>query len=210
MPLAAIKAGVVDTGMPIAGLARELIRLGKHPYLAAGAALLPSTEQDEDSFHKIFALVHSKCGVDFSEYKRGTIERRAARRMALREEETLESYLRLLQSDESEARALCEDVLIHVTSFFGEPAVFESLAKESLSRILAGKPKGVPLRVWVAGCSTGEEVYSLAIAILESDAYKKAPRTIQIFGSDVSGKAVEKAPQNLSGAPRVRDFGEAA
>ncbi|MGZ6126034.1 MAG: chemotaxis protein CheB, partial [Myxococcales bacterium] len=115
MPQSAISAGVVDTGMPIPALARELVRLSRHPYLDATASPAPS-EKEEDSFENILALVRSKTGVDFSEYKRATIERRAARRMALRETQDLEGYLHLLQTDEAEARALCEDVLIHVTS----------------------------------------------------------------------------------------------
>ncbi len=169
MPQAAIKAGVVDTGMPIAELAAELVRLSRHPYLAAGAPQKTS-EEDADTFEKILALVRGRTGVDFAEYKRATVERRAARRMALREEEDLQSYLRLLETDEAEASALCEDVLIHVTSFFREPAVFEALARDILPRLLEQKPPGASLRAWVAGCSTGEEVYSLAISLLESEA----------------------------------------
>ncbi|HEX9576243.1 MAG TPA: chemotaxis protein CheB, partial [Myxococcales bacterium] len=208
MPERAIKAGVVDIGMPIAALAAELGRLGRHPYLAAAAAVDEPSEKDEGSFEKILALVRGKTGVDFSEYKRGTIERRAARRMALREQEDLQGYLHLLQTDDAEAVALCEDVLIHVTSFFREPATFEALAKEILPRMLASKPKGAPLRAWVAGCSTGEEAYSLAIAFLESASLGEHPRAIQIFGSDVSEKAVEKARSGLFSDTALRDLSE--
>jgi two-component system CheB/CheR fusion protein len=208
MPQSAIEAGVVDTGMPIAALARQLVRLGRHPYLAAADPRPAPSEKDGDSFEKILALVRAKTGVDFSEYKRATIERRAARRMALREEEDLEAYLRLLQTDDAEAGALCEDVLIHVTSFFRDPAAFEALAKEILPQVLAGKPKGAPLRAWVAGCSTGEEAYSLAIALLESASLAKQPRTIQIFGSDVSEKAVEKARSGVFSDAALRDLSE--
>ena len=207
MPQSAISAGVVDTGMPLAALARELVRLSRHPYLSATVRPAAS-EKEEDSFERILALVRSKTGVDFSEYKRATIERRAARRMALRETEDLEGYLRLLQTDEGEARALCEDVLIHVTSFFREPAAFEALEKEILPQVLASKPKGAPLRAWVAGCSTGEEVYSLAISLLESAAYLEYPRPIQIFGSDVSEKAVEKARAGVYSDTALRDLSE--
>src|SRR5436190_2237685 len=112
MPRSAINAGVVDTGMPIPALARELVRLSRHPYLGAGVTH-PELEGDTGSFEKILALVRAKTGVDFSEYKPATIERRAARRMALRQENDFAGYLRLLQTDEAEAAALCEDVLIH-------------------------------------------------------------------------------------------------
>jgi len=208
MPQSAISAGVVDTGMAVAALARELVRLGHHPYLADAAPRSPS-EKDETTLDRILALVRSKTGVDFTEYKRATIERRTARRMALRGEANLESYLQRLQTDEKEPAALAEDVLIHVTSFYREPAAFEALAKEILPQLLEAKPKGAPLRAWVAGCSTGEEVYSLAIALLDSAAMEKNPRPIQIFGSDVSEAAVEKARSGLFSDVALRDLPEA-
>jgi len=207
MPQAAINAGVVDTGMPIAGLAAELTRLSRHPYLAA-AAPRETSAQDAGNLEKILALVRSRTGVDFVEYKRATIERRVARRMALREQEDLESYLRLLQTDEAEASALCEDVLIHVTSFFREPAVFEALARDILPRILEQKRPDAALRAWVAGCSTGEEVYSLAISLLESEALKRHPMPIQIFGSDLGERAVEQARAGIYSETALRDVGE--
>ena len=106
-------------------------------------------------------------GVDFSEYKLATVERRLARRMALRRTQDLLDYLALARGDPEEARALYEDILIHVTSFFRDPAVFEALESQVLPAILKDKPEGAPIRIWVAGCSTGEEVYSLAISLLE-------------------------------------------
>ena len=207
MPLSAIRAGVVDTGMPIATLARELVRLSRHPYLSARAR--PATSaKDEGTFEKILAVLRNRTGVDFSEYKRATIERRAARRMALREEEDLEGYLHLLASDDDEARALCEEVLIHVTSFFREPAAFEALAKDIFPQILEGKAKGASVRAWVAGCSTGEEVYSLVISLLESAAHEANPGPVQIFGSDVSEKAVEKARAGIYSDAALRDLSD--
>ena len=208
MPRNALRAGVVDSGMPIATLARELIRLGRHPYLADDAAPPEPSGKEQDTFAKILALVRTKTGVDFSEYKRGTIERRAARRMALREVPDLASYLQALRSDDAEAAALCEDVLIHVTSFFREPATFQALSREILPRLMAAKAKGEPLRAWVAGCSTGEEVYSLAITLLESGVQHDQPRTIQIFGSDVSEQAVERARSGLFSEAALRDVDE--
>jgi two-component system CheB/CheR fusion protein len=207
MPQSAISAGVVDTGVPIAALARELARLSRHSYLAA-AARPARSEKSEGTFEKILALVRGKTGVDFSEYKKDTIERRLERRMALRQEEALEGYQRLLEIDDDEARALCEDVLIHVTSFFREPAAFQALAKEVVPQILEGKAKGAPLRAWVAGCSTGEEVYSLAISLLESVAHLDHPRPIQIFGSDVSQRAVEKARAGIFSDTAVQELSE--
>src|SRR5438067_5222088 len=207
MPRNAINAGVVDTGMPIVALARQLARLGRHPYLSAASPPAPS-QKEEGTFEKILAVVRAATGVDFSEYKHATIERRAARRMALREAEDLDSYLRLLQTDEQETRALCEDVLIHVTSFFREPAAFEALSKKILPRIFEGKASGAPFRAWVAGCSTGEEVYSLAITVLESAGHGERPRRIQIFGTDLSDKAVERARSGLFSDTALRELPE--
>lgn len=206
MPQSAIQAGVVDTGMPLPALASQLLRLGRHPYLAALEPAEASSEEDRITFERIFAFVRSKTLVDFSEYKRGTIERRTARRMALREQDDLESYLRLLQSDDGEALALCRDVLIHVTSFFREPGSFEALAKNILPPLLKSRPRSVPIRAWVAGCSTGEEVYSLAMTLLEVAGDE--PRSIQIFGSDVSESAVEKARAGVFSDASLRDLSE--
>src|SRR4029079_9846502 len=113
------------------------------------------------------------------------------RRMALCRVEGLPEYLSLLQSHPEEARLLYEDLLIHVTSFFRDPEVFESLKAHVFPVILKARPEGAPIRMWVAGCSTGEEVYSLGISLLEF--LGDSTRPIQIFGSDVSEKAVERA-----------------
>jgi two-component system CheB/CheR fusion protein len=208
MPRNALGAGVADRGLPIAVLGRELLRLARHPYLtAAGAAPRPVAD-DAESFEKILAVVRHGTDIDFSEYKRGTIERRTARRMALREQPDFKSYLRLLLRDDGEARALCEDVLIHVTSFFREAPAFEALQKEILPRILAKKANATPLRVWAAGCSTGEEAYSVAISILESPAFQEHPRPIQVFGSDVSERAIEKARAGVYPEAALRDCSE--
>ncbi|HZR09207.1 MAG TPA: CheR family methyltransferase, partial [Myxococcales bacterium] len=207
MPQSAIKAGVVDTGMPIPALARELVRLSRHPYLGARDSSA-KPEIDSGAFEKILALVRSRTGVDFSEYKPATIERRAARRMALRQENDLESYLRLLETDEAEIRALSEDVLIHVTSFFRDAAVFETIGKEIVPQIVEQKAKDAPIRAWVAGCSTGEEVYSLAIALLESHSIAEHNPPIQIFGSDVSEQAVEKARIGFFSDAALRDVSD--
>src|SRR4029077_5533842 len=102
MPQSAINAGVVDTGMPIAALARELVRLSQHPYLVAAARPAPS-EKNDGTFEKILVLLRGKTGVDFSEYKKATIERRLERRMAVRQQEGLEGYLRLLEAEDDEA-----------------------------------------------------------------------------------------------------------
>jgi chemotaxis methyl-accepting protein methylase/signal transduction histidine kinase/chemotaxis response regulator CheB len=196
MPRSAIDAGVVDYCLPLPELAEELVRLSRHPYVAARPAAAPRS--DEATLTGILALLRSAVGVDFTEYKAPSFERRLSRRMALRRVETLSEYLTFLHSEPEEARLLYEDLLIHVTSFFRDPEVFESLKTHVFPEILKGREEGAdsaPLRLWVAGCSTGEEVYSLGIALLEF--LGDSSRPIQIFGSDLSGKAVEKARSGL-------------
>ena len=147
------------------------------------------------TLEQIIALVRTAARVDFGEYKSPTFERRLARRMALRRMDTIGAYLHLLQQTPEEVWALFEDTLIHVTSFFRDPEVFEHLKADVFPAIVKGKPEGAPIRVWVPGCATGEEVYSLGIALVEY--LGESSRPIQIFGSDVSSKAIETCRAGL-------------
>jgi two-component system CheB/CheR fusion protein len=211
MPRSANHAGVVDYCLPIPELAAELVRLSRHPYLAARPTQ-PSTI-DDAILKEICIVLRKAVGVDFREYKTATFERRVARRVALRRADGAEAYLALLQGDPEEIRSLYEDILIHVTSFFRDPTVFDSLQELVFPEILKHKPEGAPVRAWIAGCSSGEEVYSLAIALLEF--MGNSSRPIQIFGSDVSEAIIDKAragiyPDNalreMSDARRMRYF----
>ena len=165
MPQSAVDAGVVDYCLPIPALAKELVRISQHPYVIASESK-PSI-RDAATLEQIIALVRAAVRVDFGEYKSPTFERRLARRMALRRVDTIDAYLHLLRQAPDEVWALFEDTLIHVTSFFRDPEVFENLKTSVLPAIVKGRPEGAPLRVWVPGCATGEEVYSLGIALAE-------------------------------------------
>jgi len=199
MPRSAIVAGCVDFVASPQGIARELKRIGLHPYLGVPEhppAGEKPTQQDE-GLRRIFALLRNATGIDFTNYKRSTINRRIARRMVLHKISGLRPYIRHLEENRSELTALFEDILIHVTGFFREPDTFRALKETVLPRLFRSRAPGEPLRVWVAGCSTGEEVYSVAIAVLEflkdqtSDQARSVP--IQIFATDVSDSALEKA-----------------
>jgi two-component system, chemotaxis family, CheB/CheR fusion protein len=197
MPRSAIDAGVVDHALAIPELATELQRSSGHASAAsvtsasvAASASSPSAD-DSTALAQIVVAVREGVGVDFSEYKRPTFKRRLARRMARRRVDGLREYLSLLRVDPKEIHALCEEVLIHVTSFFRDAATFEVLASQIIPAILKGKPAGMPVRFWVAGGSTGEEVYSLAIVLLE--ALGEASRPVQVFGSDISEATIAKA-----------------
>lgn len=205
MPRSALDAGVADASLPVADIARELVRLSRHPYLTDRTAR--RAPDGDPTLDKIFVLVRAAAGIDFSEYKPASVTRRLTRRMALQRVATREDYLRLLQGSPEEARQLAMDVLIHVTSFFRDPDVFEALKERCFPEILAKKPADAPVRVWVAGCSTGEEVYSLAMVLLEflGDDHS---RTLQIFGSDVSEQAVATARAGVYPDAVMRDVGE--
>lgn len=193
MPESALASGVVDLALAIPDLARELTRLARHPYLAAptGASEPAQAEGDAD-FRAVLAALRDAVGVDFSEYKTATVRRRLARRMTVRKVETLGDYVKLVRESETEAQALFDDLLIHVTAFFRDPEVFEGLKRHVFPEILKHKRGHDPIRVWVAGCSTGEEVYSIAIALCEFLSEARVKRPVQMFGTDLSETAVQK------------------
>jgi two-component system CheB/CheR fusion protein len=206
MPQNAVNAGVVDVALAIPDLARELVRLSRHPYVAAAHPAPATTGADASVTNQILMVVRNTIGVDFTEYKAGTLERRLARRMALRRSDSPEEYLALLHGDPDEARALYEDILIHVTSFFRDRQAFEALEKDILPAILEGKAAGAPIRIWVAGCSTGEEVYSIGIALL--DLLDDSSHPIQIFGSDLSEAIIAKARAGVYADSALREVSE--
>ncbi|MCE9612026.1 MAG: PAS domain-containing protein [Chthoniobacter sp.] len=197
MPRSAIAAGVVDRVLPPEGIARELARVGRHPYVVQSAAAEDPLPDSGDDMRKIFILLRAASGVDFSFYKPTTLKRRIARRMTLQKVDSLAHYVRFLRQTPGEVAALFDDMLINVTSFFREPDTFTALQKDVFPRLLADRSPETPLRVWVPGCSTGEEAYSLAIALLEFLGESSTPVPVQIFASDVSEPAIEKARAGL-------------
>ena len=133
----------------------------------------------------MIAALRNSSGVDFSQYRDTTIKRRTARRMMLRGFTSPRDYAQFLERDRDEAEALYRDVLINVTSFFRDPEMFEDLKRQVFPAIVNGKPDGPPVRVWVPGCSTGQEAYSIAMALLEFLDTAKTKRSIQIFATDL-------------------------
>ena len=198
MPTAALKAGVVDFALPIPELTQELLRVARHPLIRAGEAEVLAGPSDASALKKIFLLLRSAVGVDFSEYKLTTVRRRLARRMALLRLSGLEEYVRVLRNNPSEAKALFEDVLIHVTSFFRDGAAIEKLKERGLPELVERRRGGGTIRIWCAGCSSGEEAYSLVIVLLEYLREQHATDvSIQLFGTDVSERAIEVARNGI-------------
>src|SRR6266496_4133864 len=207
MPASASAAGVVDRVLPPDRIAVELARLSRHPYVLQRAVRdLEPSAQDWDETIRILSLTRRQSGVDFSLYKRSTVGRRISRRMALHRIGSIKDYGDLVEREPGEAKALSEDLLIHVTGFFRDPEVFEALKRAAFPALLAQKREG-PIRIWVPGCSSGEEVYSLAMCLLEHLGDASREMEFQIFGSDLSDRAIERARAGLYPDSALREVG---
>ena len=196
MPRSAIAAGCVDLVLPPEEIARELQRLSKHDYLRPSPepeSPPPPEESGRDAFRRILTLLRKHTGTDFSTYRKPTLMRRTRRRMTLRRVETLDEYASRLEGDRAEIDALQHDFLINVTTFFRDPGAFEVLSRDVLPRILQDRTGDAPVRVWVPACATGEEAYSIAICLLEAAARLGTTAAVQLFGTDLSAVAIEKA-----------------
>jgi two-component system CheB/CheR fusion protein len=200
MPGSAILDGCVDYVLTPRQIGQELARLSRHPYtrVPPGPATEPHVTDAPVSATgeptgDVLNLLRASTGVDFTHYKRSTIKRRILRRMALRGIERFEEYLHLLHGDAGEVHSLYQDFLIRVTQFFRDTDAFEALRDKVFPVIVQGRSPGSPVLVWVAGCSTGEEVYSLAIALLEFLENRPETPGIKILATDLNEAALEKA-----------------
>jgi two-component system CheB/CheR fusion protein len=190
MPESAVATGCVDLVRPPAGLAGELRRLGAH---VPAQRVRSEPEAQQQDYLKILLAMRKASGVDFTGYKHTTIRRRLERRLFFHGLSDLPSYLELLQRDPAEISALCAEVLIHVTSFFRDPEAFEALRAQVFPKLCEGRARDAPLRVWIPGCSTGEEVYSIAMSLLEFLDEAQSDLPIKIFGTDLSATIIETA-----------------
>ncbi len=196
MPISAIATGVADFILPPHEIATELARIGRHPSALRTTLELPDAAEEDSALKRIFALLRNTAKVDFNDYKRSTVKRRLARRMVVHKIDTLADYAQYLDDHPNEVNELYRDILIHVTSFFREPASFEILI-ESLVAQLNERKHEEPFRVWVAGCASGEEVYSIAICLDEVLAGAGQRTQLQLFGTDISEKALQRARKGV-------------
>lgn len=203
MPKHAVDAGVVDYVMSPDQIALEIGKIARHPILKNRRIIEikePSPEQqpphDEELFN-IFRILKKYSGVNFENYKPNTILRRISRRMLLQSVETLSDYVEHLRNSPKEISALYEDILINVTSFFRDPETFDVLKEEIFPRLMSKSSPERNLRIWVPACSTGEEVYSIAICLIEFMTEQRKSMPIQIFGTDISDNAIENARAGL-------------
>ena len=205
MPRAAIATGLVDLVLPPEEMARELSRLSRHPFIRHIRPKHPGESLNvvDEHYSKIINILKSATGVNFIDYKKPTIKRRLQRRMVINKLASIQSYIRYLLENPAEVQSLYHDILIHVTRFFREPQSFPAMSEVVFPALLEKNPDG-PLRVWVPGCSTGEEAYSVAVALLEFLEGRSESIPIQIFGTDISESAVSQAragiyPRSIAG-----------
>lgn len=215
MPRSAVGAGCVDYILPPQSIARELARIARHPLIAKSvpevAEIVP---KDGTDLHSIFQLLRRATGVDFSHYRQTTILRRIQRRLVVHKLDKLGEYVKYIQTNPAEIRALYQDMLINVTSFFRNPAVFDGIKSEVFPAIMQNRPADSSIRIWTPGCASGEETYSVAISLLEFLGEKATEISIQFFGTDVSESSVAKAragayPENIQAdvsSERLRRF----
>ena len=197
MPRSVIDAGLADIVAPAEELPRKIMDFLKRKPLAEQND--PAIEEKmRGGLEKILILLRSHSGHDFSFYKSNTLYRRIERRMGIHQIDKIASYVRYLQENPQELDLLFKEMLIGVTSFFRDPSVWKLLQEETLPALLAAHPEGT-LRAWVAGCSTGEEAYSLAIALREvmEKLRPKKSFKFQIFASDLDKDAIDKARQGF-------------
>lgn len=204
MPQSAVAAGCVDAVLSPRAIAEELVRISKHPYVRpVPEAVGEAPPEGPIDLKSVYALLQRTHGVDFTYYKQSTIRRRIERRMVLHRLDTIEDYYKLLQAQPEECKSLFQDVLITVTSFFRDPDSFEALKLKVYPELMKNRAPDAPIRIWVVGCSSGEEAYSLAITLLEYLEGQPQPVPIRIFATDVAPQALEKArvgiyPESIS------------
>lgn len=196
MPKSAIAAGVVDFVLSPKEIARKLVNLSKFGYVKRkifGKGKEDEIDNEDVDLKRIIRLLYEGVGVDFTPYKMNTIKRRILRRMVLNKKKTLKAYASFLAKNNEELDMLYQDLLINVTNFFRDIEAHLYLKSTIFPRLLKSKSPGETLRIWVAACSTGEEAYSMAMTILEIQGNKSNNKGVQIFATDLSEQAINKA-----------------
>jgi two-component system CheB/CheR fusion protein len=196
MPDSAIDTGLVDFVLPPDTIAGRLADYFRHP-VAAKPVSNDAERKPPDRIRQILAFLAKRTRHDFSLYKTSTLQRRIGRRLAVTRSRDTEAYLQVLYQNNDEVQALFHDLLIGVTSFFRDPEAFEQLETQVLPELLAKRRPGAALRVWIPGCATGEETYSVAILLKEIMEKKEISCDLQIFGTDIDPRAIEKARSGL-------------
>ena len=191
MPRSALATGLVDYELPPAEMPVKIIEYARRAINGADkpAGDLPPAG-DKNALKKIFVLLRTHSGHDFSQYKPNTVYRRIERRMAMQQIENANEYIKYVQQAPAEIEALFKDMLIGVTNFFRDPEAFEALEKQVISGLFSEKKPNETVRVWSVGCSTGEEAYSLAILLAEHQQQRKERSNVQMFATDIDSRSI--------------------
>ena len=193
MPLSAIATGLVDFILPVEKIPAELIKYVQHPYIDRPERFETAKKQFRNHVQKILVLIRTNTGHDFANYKQTTIRRRIERRMAVHQFAKIEQYATYLEKTPAEIGILFKDLLIGVTNFFRDADAFEVLKAKVIPKLIKNKESENPLRIWIAGCATGEEAYSIAILMAEEMKKLRKQPNIQIFASDIDNEALDFA-----------------
>ena len=209
MPNAAIKTGLADVVASASEIPQKIIQYITHP-LSSGKdqSLIKNIEDSDGALLEIFSLLKEESDIDFAQYKSSTVFRRIERRITVNGLETLQEYHTLLLKNPREITILAKDMLIGVTRFFRDPEAFEILEKRIIPDILNNTPRNEPIRAWIAGCSSGEEAYSIAILFDEAMRAQRSSREIKIFATDVDPDAIAEASSGKFNANAHEDLSE--
>lgn len=196
MPRSAINTGLSDFVLSPEEIVDEILNFSNYPTL-----IRPQEQEvlfsDDEMFPRIYSVLKKVSGIDFTNYKRTTVLRRIERRMVVTHSPSLAEYVKLLASEADEANILVKEILIGVTNFFRDPEFFEKLKQNVVHNIVERTGEREPIRIWSAGCSTGEEAYSIAILFREVLEELNVQRDIKIFATDVDAKAIEQAGKGV-------------
>ena len=207
MPLSAIETGTVDKVMDVAEIPKILQQYAKHAYVTNEPEALPDLaeqEEAEDSLGEYVALLATHENFNLRQYKPSTVQRRIVRRMSLTGYERHQDYLNHLRENEEERRSLTKDLLINVTDFFRDPEAFEALKQSAINPLVESASTPEEIRIWVAGCATGEEAYTLTIVVLEALKQAGKKNTVKVFATDIDEEAIKTArlgryPMSIAG-----------
>lgn len=208
MPRSAIATGAADHIVEVAKMPDIIADYVRHPFVKNGKVKKVLGENAKDSLEQIIEVLKAHSPIDFNLYKNGTLLRRIERRMALRHMENSGDYLALLKDSDEEAQNLCTDLLISVTSFFRDAEAFEFLEKNVIDGLVKSHDAGHPVRIWVPGCATGEEAYSLAMVIIEKISTLRKNVKLQVFASDVDERALAIARNGVYPESIAEDVSE--
>ena len=201
----AINAGVTDRILAVSAIPRAIADYAEHPYLNIEDN---GEDPQEEQLQAITAFLKQKENFDLNQYKEGTVRRRIYRRMSLTGQKTLGGYVSLLEEDPEERRLLMGDLLINVTDFFRDRRAFETLEKLALDPLLQRAEDGAEIRIWVPGCASGEEAYSLAILMTEKIDKIGKDLDLKIFATDVDAEAIRIARGGIYSAEEVNELPE--